>query len=104
MSIDRKWVCLALAAAVTLGGCQIDPQTKLVARGPELGEASRQTLMAQVVDPDPHYATPAETSGSQVERAVAAYRQGTVKTPASISTTSGTGGGSGGGSGGGGAK
>jgi hypothetical protein len=101
MNIDRKGLCLALLGAAVLGGCAFDPQTgKLVEPHPELGEASRQTFMAQVVNPDPRYAdTVPQSSGVQSERALKAYREGKVEEPKAPSSTVSTGGSGGGGSG-----
>jgi len=99
MNIDPKRAMLAALAVAALGGCTFDPQTgHIVPVKPELGEASRQTFMAQVVDPDPHYPAPATVSGDQTARAVAAYREGKVeepKAPAPTAGLSGSGGGSG---------
>ena len=100
MNIDRKALCLAFLGAATLGGCAFDPQTgKLVEPHPELGEASRQTFMAQVIDPDPHYPAPALSSGVQAARAVEAYREGKVEQPKAPSATVSAGGSDSGGSG-----
>ena len=101
MNIDRKRLALAVAGAALLGGCTLDPKTgELVKPQPELGEASRQTLMAQVVNPDPRYEGPASSSGVQAERAIEAYREGKVEVPQTPSPTVSVGGsGSGGGSG-----
>jgi type IV pilus biogenesis protein CpaD/CtpE len=101
MNIDRQRLALAIAGAALLGGCTLDPKTgELVKPQPELGEASRQTLMAQVVDPDPHYKEAAQTSGDQTARAIEAYREGKVEKPQAPSPTVSVGGsGSGGGSG-----
>lgn len=59
------------------------------------GEANRQTMAAQVIDPDPQYeyldpATSAERAGKAIDR----YRKGTVKRPERVRTTSEVGGGS----------
>jgi hypothetical protein len=47
-----------------------------------------------VIDPDPIYDEPMVGSGEHAADAVERYREGTVKEPESIRTTSGTGGGS----------
>ena len=95
MSIERKRIFLAASLATALGGCAIDQQTGELASTPatpELGEASRQTFMAQVVDPDPKYDTLVpESSGDQAARAIQAYREGSVKEPVRISTSIGSG-------------
>lgn len=51
------------------------------------GEANRQTMMAQVIDPDPVYADDAVASGEVGAAAVERYRQGKVEQPESIRTT-----------------
>ena len=102
MSIDAKRFGLVVMGVAMLGGCTFDPRTgKLVEPHPELGEASRQTFLAQVVDPDPVYPQPATSSGDQAARAINAYREGKVEQPkAPAPTVSGSGSGSSGGSGG----
>ena len=102
MNIDRQRLALAIAGAALLGGCTVDPKTgELVKPVPELGEASRQTLMAQVVNPDPRYEGPATSNGVQAERAIEAYREGKVEvpqTPNPAVSVGGSGGGGGSGS------
>lgn len=87
-----RWA--VMAALPLLAACQSD----LAAIGKEplstFGEANRQTMMAQVVDPDPQYdtlnpATSAEHAGQAIER----YQKGSVKKPERISTQSVEGGG-----------
>lgn len=104
MNIDPKRLALVALGIVALSGCTIDPKTgDLVPPKPELGEASRQTFLAQVVDPDPRYEAPATSSGVQAARALEAYRKGTVEEPQAPSPTVSMGG-SGSGSGDGGTK
>ena len=101
MNIDPKRALLAALALAALSGCTFDPQTgRIVPVQPELGEASKQTFAAQVVDPDPHYPAPATVSGDQTARAVEAYREGKVKEPKAQRATSGLSGSGSGGSGG----
>lgn len=102
MNIDR--VIIALAAACALSGCatygsigngEIDEA--------DFGEANRQTMAAQVIDPDPQYDEPMATSGDHAAQAIERYRTDSVKQPDSISSRSlGGGGGNGGGGNGGG--
>ena len=89
----------ALPAAVllALGGC-ISPDG-LSAGQDNFGEAYRQTLQAQIIDPAPEYDTPfGQTSGAQVAGAIERYRTGKVKQPGGqgISTIGRNTGGSGG--------
>ena len=55
------------------------------------GEANRQTMMAQVVNPDPVYDSEMTTSGEHAADAVERYRTDSVKQPDTISTTEGPG-------------
>lgn len=61
------------------------------------GEANRQTMMAQVINPDPIYVDPMTTSGEHAADAIERYRNNEVPDPAAESTTSGSSGGGGGG-------
>ena len=81
-------------ALVALSGCETTMGTPPGAA--KLGDATRMTLMAQVVDPDPQYDEPMTGSGENAAQAVARYRAGTVKQPARVRTTSATSSGSGG--------
>lgn len=84
MNIDRR--ILLLVPAMLMGGCAHDE-----AGGSALstfGEANRQTLAAQVVDPDPQYEflDPA-TSADRAAQAVDRHRQGKVKQPERVRST-----------------
>ena len=91
MPINRTWVAIALLPM--LAACN----EHLVDMGPPVstfGEANRQTLAAQVIDPDPQYefldpATSAEHAAQAIER----YRKGTVTKPERTSSTAISGGG-----------
>lgn len=86
-------ICVALAA---LSGCT-DAGVKS-ASAASWGEANRQTMAAQIIDPDPQYDTalPA-TSGSHAAAAVDRYNKDQVKKPDKVRTTNvGSGSGSGG--------
>lgn len=90
--------------AALAGGCAGD-ETALRSTPAQFGEATRQTLAAQIVDPDPVYDTVVPpTSGDHANQAVERYRTDKIKQPKREVSTSaaGGGGGSGGGSGGGG--
>jgi hypothetical protein len=56
------------------------------------GEANRQTMMAQVIDPDPQYddLVPV-SSGEHAAAAIERYRTDSVKQPEKISTSEGSG-------------
>lgn len=92
---------IVLCAALGLAGCTAE-SGDLASTGPAFGEANRQTMMAQVIDPDPQYeyADP-ETSGDHAAQAIARYRTDKVKKPQTIRTSDvGAQGGGSGGSGG----
>ncbi|WP_162925198.1 hypothetical protein [Aurantiacibacter odishensis] len=65
------------------------------------GEANRQTMMAQVINPEPVYLEPMTTSGEHAAAAIERYRNNEVPDPSATSTTAGVTGGRGGGGGGG---
>jgi hypothetical protein len=99
MNIDRARRAALFAGILALAGCTHN----LITEQPgdlAFGEANRQTMMAQVVDPDPAYDQPQVYSGDHAAQAVEAYRKGAVKEPERLKTTSAIGGGSGGGGGG----
>lgn len=86
---------LALSATALLGGCQYKDGS--IKSASDFGEANRQTLMAQVIDPDPQYEflDPA-TSGDHAAQAIDRYRKGMVKQPDKVTSTSISSGGGGG--------
>lgn len=87
MNIDPRKAAIALAGLIALSGCT---QSLLEEPGDStFGEANRQTMMAQIVDPAPVYDQPMATSGENAANAVERYRKGTVKEPAAASTTQG---------------
>lgn len=91
MNTDRaRWLAIAalpLFAAPLLAACDSD----LASTGKPastFGEANRQTMMAQVIDPEPEYeyldpATSAEHAAQAIDR----YRKGTVKQPETVRST-----------------
>ena len=92
-SFHRAFPWLALAALPLLAGCE----TGMAGRGEPastFGEANRQTMLAQVVDPDPQYEfLDPETSAEHAAKAVERYRKDAVKKPERVKSTSGIGGG-----------
>jgi len=100
MNCDRARLGAGGLALLLLAGCSSIPSIYEEPGDATFGEANRQTMMAQVINPDPVYAEPMTTSGEHAADAVERYRTDAVKEPETISTTSGVGG-SGGGSGGG---
>lgn len=101
MHIDRlremAWGLAAtlplLAALPLLAGCEYGANGA-VKSASAFGEANRQTMMAQVVDPDPQYEylDPA-TSGDHAAQAIDRYRKGAVKQPDKVTSTQAGGGG-----------
>jgi hypothetical protein len=90
----RRIACLALLPFAA--GCASIPSIYEQPGDAAFGEANRQTMMAQVIDPDPVYEEPMVTSGEHAADAVERYRTDNVKEPDSISTTRSVSGGSGG--------
>jgi len=81
---------LALGAAAALSGCSTTNKQASV-EYTTMGEALRQTMAAQVVDPDPRYAEPDPAgSAEKAAQAVERYRKGTVRKPERV-RSSGTG-------------
>ena len=97
MPSKRQTAALAACAVMVLSGCATPGG--LPPGQDNFGEAVRQTMTAQIIDPAPEYDTQfTETSGAQVAGAIERYRTGKVKQPAasSISTIGRQSGGSGG--------
>jgi type IV pilus biogenesis protein CpaD/CtpE len=92
MTIDLRLLTLP-AAALLLAGCE-HGIGKDAAAASSFGEANRQTMMAQVVDPDPQYDEPLTTHAEHAGQAVDRYRKDKVKKPDRTSSTVGSGGGS----------
>jgi len=97
MNSDRaKW--LAVAAAALLAGCVHDSAG--TAPLSTFGEANRQTMLTQVVEPDNQYDTVVPpASAGKAAQATDRYRKDAVKKPDRVrSTTVSSGSGSGSGS------
>ncbi|MFC4293526.1 hypothetical protein ACFO0A_00480 [Novosphingobium tardum] len=89
--MTTKRALLAAGAVLALAGCTgWDPRTgKIEDAG--WGEANRQTIAAQVIDPDPQYEyVDPETSGLHAAQAIERYRTDRVKQPVTTSTTQGS--------------
>lgn len=86
---------LALLAA--LPGCAHSPLYQKPGDS-TFGEANRETMMAQIINPDPSYPTAMTYSGEHAQQAVQRYREGKVKQPDTVQSA-GVSGGSGSGSG-----
>ena len=88
MNFDRKTI-VAMSATVVLGAC-----TQGLAFGDkpvaDFGEPNRQTMMAQVIDPDPQYDTLVpETSGKRAADAIERHATDKVKKPKTVRTVDG---------------
>lgn len=79
MNFDRRMIA-GLALAGLVAGCTPTDAT--------FGNAVRQSLAAQVVDPDPQYEdADHDTAATQSTAAMKRYRSDSVKQPVSIRTT-----------------
>lgn len=81
-----KAALLLATGAIALWGCT---EGGVASASDNWGEANRQTMMAQVIDPDPQYDTalPA-SSGKHTADAIDRYNKGTVKQPDKVRTSS----------------
>lgn len=78
--MNTEYSLLAIAAAVWMSGCTPTDAT--------FGNAVRQTMAAQVVNPDPQYDNPIPTTEAvKTGAAVDRYRTDKVKQPDTIRTT-----------------
>ncbi len=80
---------IAVPALLALGGCaNYWSADSGMLDSADFGEANRQTYAAMIVDPDPQYDEPLESSADKAAQAVERYREGTVKAPTAEDTTS----------------
>lgn len=88
--MNRIGLSLGLAALPLLAGCTGDlASTGKPTSG--FGDANRQTMMAQVINPEPEYDTLVPpTSAQHAAKAAERYASDTVKQPENISTTEGS--------------
>ena len=96
MNIDPRVRAPVLAIAplaLLLSGCVHEFAGVQPAGAAPWGEANRQTMMLQVVDPDPQYDTLIPpTSGEHAGQAAERYRKDAVKIPDKITSTEVSGG------------
>ena len=85
MRIDKRKLVLAALPVFALGGCAGDEMR--IGSASNMGEASRQTFAAQVIDPAPVYDAPADVSGQQVAGAIDRYNTDKKKKPERTSTS-----------------
>ena len=82
MRIENSRVLLAAAALAMLAGCASTGGMARTAKADNWGEANRQTMAAQIINPAPDYGdAPLTTTGDQVAAAITRYRTGQVKKP-----------------------
>ena len=95
MRIENARVVAASMALAMVAGCASTGKSALNAQPDNWGEANRQTMAAQIIDPSPDYGdAPMTTSGDQVAAAITRYRTDQVKKPVSVKTSKGGAGGS----------
>lgn len=89
MPIDFSQLTALTIASVLVAGCVSDGSDSMVSSVSNWGEANRQTMAAQVIDPNPVYDTAVpETSGDHAAKAIERYRTDKVKKPERIKTSS----------------
>lgn len=88
MLIDFSKLTAMAAATMLVAGCMSDGSDSMVSSVSNWGEANRQTMAAQVIDPTPVYdsAVP-QSSGEAAAKAVERYRTDKVKKPERIKTS-----------------
>jgi hypothetical protein len=96
MKCNRTLIALT-GTAILLSGCTSVADKEMMGfQDPAWGEANRQTMAAQVIDPDPQYDTAIPpTSAENAVNAVERYSDGAVEQPDRTSTTQGVAGGPG---------
>lgn len=89
MPIEPVRAIFALGIATLISACAGTQSSVPYLGGPDnFGEANRQTMAAQIIDPQPVYDTAlAESSGEHAAQAVARYRTNTVKRPDRVQTS-----------------
>ena len=89
MPIERtRKLAMAALLPLLLGACE-HGMYEMNGEASSFGEANRQTMLAQTVDPDPVYEEPLESSGDHAAQAVDRYSTDKVKKPDTIRATSG---------------
>ena len=87
MNSDRKKLMATASLMVFLSACATNPILEQPG-DTQFGDANRQTMMAQVINPDPVYDTAVPvTSGELAVQAIERYRTDSVKQPEGIRTS-----------------
>jgi hypothetical protein len=77
-----------LAATALLAGCMGDDLASTGKPASSFGEANRQTMMAQIINPEPEYDTLVPPSSAQhAAQAIDRYATDRVKQPERVSST-----------------
>jgi len=90
MHSDIRGLFIAAAALPALAGCASGngQMAQSLGADPSWGEANRQTMAAQIIDPAPRYDTAVpQGSGAQAAAAVERYRTDKVKQPDKLTTS-----------------
>lgn len=89
MNIDRR-ILIGVVCGLSLAGCEHSGGLDVaLGADPTWGEANRQTMAAQVVDPEPDYTwDEMETSADHSSQAIGRYLRDAVKQPDRVKTTS----------------
>jgi len=97
MTIDPRKSFMSLLPALALAGCATTDTPPYMGGPDNFGEANRQMMAAQIIDPAPvyDYAVP-ETQAEHAVQAIDRYRNDKVKQPVKTSTTTTVTGGGGG--------
>lgn len=86
--MNSRLAPLLLAGSLVLAGCAQTHTANLEPIDPaDFGEANRQTYAAMIIDPDPQYDGPMETSAEHAADAAERYREGEVKQPERVRST-----------------
>jgi hypothetical protein len=86
MNSDLARTTVAAALVLILGGCATNAITEQPGDS-RFGDANRQTMMAQVINPDPVYSEAGQSSGAHAADAIDRYLTDKVKQPDTIRTT-----------------
>jgi hypothetical protein len=88
MAFKFAKAAIAVLMLGSVAGCATSSGQVLSAKQDNWGEANRQTMAAQIIDPAPVYEDPnPATTGSQVAAAIERVRTDQVKKPERIKTS-----------------
>lgn len=89
MLIKAIRMVTALGVASLLSACTTGQDGRpMFGWGDNFGEANRQTMAAQIIEPNPVYDSPVPaTSGEHAAQAIARYRADKVKKPQPLTTS-----------------